>query len=46
MTTKYEQAKAELVKNPKTWLVTGCAGFIGSNLLELSALGNGGVLPL
>lgn len=34
MTTKYEQAKAELVKNPKTWLVTGCAGFIGSNLLE------------
>ena len=34
MKTKYDQIKAELVKNPKTWLVTGCAGFIGSNLLE------------
>ena len=34
MTTKYERAKAELAKNPKTWLITGCAGFIGSNLLE------------
>ena len=34
MTTKYEQVKAELVRNPKTWLITGCAGFIGSNLLE------------
>jgi UDP-N-acetylglucosamine 4-epimerase len=26
--------KIKLVKAPKTWLVTGCAGFIGSNLLE------------
>jgi UDP-N-acetylglucosamine 4-epimerase len=26
--------KEELKLNPKTWLVTGCAGFIGSNLLE------------
>ncbi|MDB9885283.1 NAD-dependent epimerase/dehydratase family protein [Gammaproteobacteria bacterium] len=24
----------ELLKNPRKWLVTGCAGFIGSNLLE------------
>ena len=32
--TKYEQIKCELVANPKTWLVTGVAGFIGSNLLE------------
>lgn len=32
--TRYEQVQAELRKNPKTWLVTGVAGFIGSNLLE------------
>jgi UDP-N-acetylglucosamine/UDP-N-acetylgalactosamine 4-epimerase len=31
---KYEQLKAELKAKPKTWLVTGVAGFIGSNLLE------------
>ena len=30
----YELVRAELVKNPATWLVTGVAGFIGSNLLE------------
>jgi UDP-N-acetylglucosamine 4-epimerase len=30
----YEQRKAWLRANPKTWLVTGVAGFIGSNLLE------------
>ena len=30
----YEQRKAELRTQPKTWLVTGVAGFIGSNLLE------------
>jgi len=32
--TRYEQIKAELLASPKTWLVTGVAGFIGSNLLE------------
>ncbi|EGR0093534.1 Vi polysaccharide biosynthesis UDP-N-acetylglucosaminuronic acid C-4 epimerase TviC [Vibrio vulnificus] len=32
--TKYEQIQQELVQSPKTWLVTGVAGFIGSNLLE------------
>ncbi|MEZ9018109.1 NAD-dependent epimerase/dehydratase family protein [Vibrio lentus] len=32
--TKFEQLKSELVATPKTWLVTGVAGFIGSNLLE------------
>ena len=32
--THYEKVKEELKTNPKTWLVTGCAGFIGSNLLE------------
>ena len=32
--TKYEQVKRELQNNPKTWLITGVAGFIGSNMLE------------
>ncbi|MEZ9937408.1 NAD-dependent epimerase/dehydratase family protein [Vibrio breoganii] len=32
--TKYEEIKTELQESPKTWLVTGVAGFIGSNLLE------------
>lgn len=27
------EIKSELKANPKTWLVTGCAGFIGSHLL-------------
>jgi UDP-N-acetylglucosamine 4-epimerase len=32
--TRYDQIKTELLASPKTWLVTGVAGFIGSNLLE------------
>lgn len=32
--TAYENVKERLVKEPKTWLITGVAGFIGSNLLE------------
>ncbi|NYR13116.1 Vi polysaccharide biosynthesis UDP-N-acetylglucosaminuronic acid C-4 epimerase TviC [Pseudoalteromonas sp. MIP2626] len=32
--TRYEHIKAALINSPKTWLVTGVAGFIGSNLLE------------
>ncbi|AUJ68894.1 NAD-dependent epimerase/dehydratase family protein [Pseudoalteromonas sp. NC201] len=32
--SRYEEVKAELQNNPKVWLVTGVAGFIGSNLLE------------
>ncbi|MCU7995615.1 NAD-dependent epimerase/dehydratase family protein [Shewanella glacialipiscicola] len=32
--TRYEQIKQDLLNSPKTWLVTGVAGFIGSNLLE------------
>lgn len=32
--TLYEQIQAELSQAPKTWLVTGVAGFIGSHLLE------------
>jgi len=32
--TKYEQLQEHLKVNQNTWLVTGVAGFIGSNLLE------------
>lgn len=32
--TVYETLKQELVAEPRTWLITGVAGFIGSNLLE------------
>lgn len=32
--TAYELLKINLLYAPRTWLVTGCAGFIGSNLLE------------
>lgn len=31
---KYELVKRQLAKKPKTWLITGCAGFIGSHLVE------------
>ena len=34
MSNAYEQVQQELREQPKTWLVTGVAGFIGSNLLE------------
>lgn len=34
MAHAYETLKTSLLAQPKTWLVTGCAGFIGSNLLE------------
>lgn len=34
LTTAYEQLKALLVNESQTWLITGVAGFIGSNLLE------------
>ena len=32
--TKYEEVKEHLISNQYTWLITGIAGFIGSNLLE------------
>ena len=32
--TAYEERKQELLSQPRTWLITGVAGFIGSNLLE------------
>ncbi|ANN65333.1 SDR family oxidoreductase [Bordetella bronchialis] len=34
MTHRYQQITEDLRKAPRTWLVTGCAGFIGSNLVE------------
>lgn len=34
MPTAYEELLVRLPTEPKTWLVTGVAGFIGSNLLE------------
>ena len=32
--TAYDDLKTRLAQEPHTWLVTGAAGFIGSNLLE------------
>ena len=32
--TQYQKIQQDLVAAPKTWLITGVAGFIGSNLLE------------
>ena len=32
--TKYKQLQEHLKDNQNTWLITGVAGFIGSNLLE------------
>lgn len=31
---KYHQLKNQLKRNPRKWLITGVAGFIGSNILE------------
>jgi UDP-N-acetylglucosamine 4-epimerase len=32
--TNFERIQSVIRNNPRKWLVTGCAGFIGSNLLE------------
>ncbi|MHB8950778.1 MAG: NAD-dependent epimerase/dehydratase family protein [Rhodoferax sp.] len=32
--TAYQQLQTRLAQEPRTWLITGVAGFIGSNLLE------------
>ena len=34
MTDKFQEVMDGLQASPRRWLVTGCAGFIGSNLLE------------
>lgn len=44
--SRYEEIKTELRANPKQWLVTGVAGFIGSNLLETLLLLNQKVVGL
>jgi len=44
--TNYENLQKELQANPKTWLITGVAGFIGSNLLEKLLLLNQQVVGL
>lgn len=31
---RFEEIQQELREQPRSWLITGCAGFIGSNLLE------------
>ncbi len=42
----YQQTIDRLVADPKTWLVTGAAGFIGSNLLETLLNLDQGVIAL
>ena len=46
MMTQYEKVKQLLINEPKIWLVTGVAGFIGSNLLETLLLLNQKVIGL
>jgi len=38
--SQYDQIQQALLDSPKTWLITGVAGFIGSNLLETLLLLN------
>lgn len=42
----YDNLQSELQANPKIWLITGVAGFIGSNLLEKLLLLNQRVVGL
>ena len=44
--TKYEEIQVHLRSNQYTWLVTGVAGFIGSNLLEKLLILNQKVIGL
>lgn len=44
--TRYQEVQEQLTTAPKTWLITGCAGFIGSNLLEQLLLLNQKVVGL
>lgn len=43
---RYQETQKNLKNNSKKWLVTGCAGFIGSNLLEMLLLLNQNVVGL
>lgn len=42
----FEEIQHELLNNPKVWLITGVAGFIGSNLLEKLLILNQKVIGL
>ena len=44
--SRYNEIKKQLQAAPKTWLITGVAGFIGSNLLETLLLLNQKVVGL
>ncbi len=44
--TAFQTLQAQLQSQPKTWLITGVAGFIGSNLLEALLLLNQRVVGL
>lgn len=46
MPNVYQSRIATLKEKPATWLITGCAGFIGSNLLEHLLLLNQKVIGL
>ena len=39
--TRYEEVCAELRRSPRIWLITGVAGFVGSNLLETPSSNSG-----
>ncbi|WP_441002140.1 NAD-dependent epimerase/dehydratase family protein [Pseudocolwellia agarivorans] len=43
---RYQEVQSNLKNNSKKWLITGCAGFIGSNLLETLLLLNQEVVGL
>ena len=42
----FEEIQREIINNPKVWLITGVAGFIGSNLLEKLLILNQKVIGL
>jgi UDP-N-acetylglucosamine 4-epimerase len=44
--SQFHNVQQQLLLSPKTWLITGCAGFIGSNLLETLLLLNQKVVGL
>ena len=44
--TSYEKLQKYLIDNPSLWLITGVAGFIGSNLLEKLLMLNQKVIGL